>query len=321
MIGLKYPEIHFEYLKKNYLKGMTISSFIDFLTELEKKLIYLEKEINATKLNSFYTTRNLYLNKYRVKYDDSRIKEYHDIINWLIIHKSTQLKGIASDKYLACKYVKIKLGINLCPQRIGVFNSVDEIDFEKLVKMGNVVLKVSNGFSDNIFIDNSKNLSEVENIKKKVIFHFNREYALMTPSFSHLFTKKRIVLEKIFIPRTDLFEFRFFVFNNNIKMIIWNYLKNLKIVDVFYDENFNSILDVGEAYYNASIFNKNILEQMKDYAIKLSEDFPNFIRVDLYVFHDKIYLSELTFDSHGGLPLKKNLTYFFDGIKNWNRVE
>ena len=38
MIGLKYPEIHFDFLKDNYLKGMTISSFIDFLTELEMKL-------------------------------------------------------------------------------------------------------------------------------------------------------------------------------------------------------------------------------------------------------------------------------------------
>ena len=84
-------------------------------------------------------------------YDDSRIVHFNDIINWLIIHKSDQLKGIASDKYLACKYVKMKIGKNLCPQRIGVYDTIEEIDFEKLIKMGNVVLKVSNGNSDTVF--------------------------------------------------------------------------------------------------------------------------------------------------------------------------
>ena len=55
MIGLKYPEIHFETIIKDYLNGKLISSFCTFLNQLETKLIYLEKEINITKLFTFYT--------------------------------------------------------------------------------------------------------------------------------------------------------------------------------------------------------------------------------------------------------------------------
>ena len=319
MVGLKYPKIQFEKIKANFLKGKIISSFLEFFFQLETKLIYLEKEINATKLNSFYTTRILYLRGRRVNYNDERITQFNDIINWLIIHKSTQLKGIVSDKYLACKYVQMKLGKNLCPQRVGVYNNVEEVDFEKIIKMGNVVLKVSNGFNDNIFIT-EKNIN-IEKIKSDLIFHFNRDYPLRIPSFFHLYSKKRIVLEKLFVPRTDLFEFRIFLINHSIKMMLLNYIKDNRMVAAYYDENFNSIKDVGKAFYDTSKFNSSTLNEMKSYAIKLSEDFPNFIRVDLYIFHDKVYLSELTFDSHSGIPVFGDIKHFTDGVKTWKRVD
>ena len=321
MIGLKYPEIMYDNLKSSYIRGNKTLSFVDFLTQLEIKLIYLEKEINTTKLNSFYTTRLLYLKKLNVGYNDSKIQEYNDIVNWLIIHKSTQLKGIASDKYLACKYVKKKLGKNLCPQRIGVYDKIEDIDLKKLIKIGNVVLKISNGYNDNIFITKDKSQKDIENIKNSLIFHFNRDYPLMTPSFFHLYTKKRIVLEKMFLPRTDLFEFRFLIFNNNIKMIILNYIKNNTMVDEFYDEYFNLVKNPKYISYNISLFDKTTLKTLKSYAIKLSEDFPNFVRVDLYIFHNNIYLSELTFDSHGGIPMFRDIKHFNDGVKTWKRVD
>ena len=55
--------------------------------------------------------------------------------------------------------------------------------------------------------------------------------------------------------------------------------------------------------------------------IKLSEDFPNFIRVDLYLFKQNIYLSELTFDSHSRRPAFKDIKFFNDGLKNWKRID
>ena len=319
MVGLKYPKIQFEEIKDNFLKGKIMTSIIDFFIQLETKLIYLEKEINGTKLNSFYTTRMLYLKSRNVRYDDANIKEYHDIINWISIHKSTQLKGIASDKYLACKYVKIKLGKDLCPHRIGVFNNVEEIDFNKIVKMGNVVLKVTNGFSDNIFITEKNN--DTEKIKNDLIFHYNRDYPLNRPSFFHFFSKKRIVLEKMFVPVSDLYEFKFLIFNRAIKMILLEHMKNGRIREAYYDENFNSVYDAGTANFDMSKLDKKVLNEMKSYAIGLSEDFPNFIRVDLYIFHDKVYLSELTFDSHSGIPTYRNIKHFTDGVSTWKRVD
>ena len=260
MIGLKYPEILFDKIKHDFTEGKIVSSFCDFLKQLEIKLIYLEKEINVTKLSSFYTTRTLCLKSINVNYDDQRISKFNDIINWLVIHKSTQLKGIASDKYLACNYTKMKLGKNLCRQRIGVYNNVEEIDFEKLIKMGNVVLKVSNGCFDNIFITDKNTVQDIEKIKNDITFHFNRDYSLLIPEFFHLYSKKRIVLEKTFIPIIDLFEMKFFVINHEIKMVKLNYFKDSnRMVDAFYDADFNSIKDMGNSNFNINYFDKNIL--------------------------------------------------------------
>ena len=50
MIGLEYPEINFQSLKNKSINGKIISSFLELLTTLEIKLLYLEKEINCTKL-------------------------------------------------------------------------------------------------------------------------------------------------------------------------------------------------------------------------------------------------------------------------------
>ena len=209
-IGLSYPEISFEEIKNNLTNSNLIVTLYEFMKQLEMKLIYLEKEINVTKLTSFYTARTLYLQKKNITYDDSNIKELHNIISWLVIHKSTQLKGIASDKYLACQYVKLKLGKDLCMHRIRAYDNINDIDFKQLIDIGNVVLKISNGCHDNIFIRNNTH-QNIAKIKKRLEFSFHRDYGLLVPEFFHLYTKKRIILEKMFVPFSDLYEFKIII--------------------------------------------------------------------------------------------------------------
>ena len=320
MIGYKYPEIMFNTIKKNLHNHWLFSSLNQLIDQLEIKLIYLEKEINVTKLNSFYTTRTLYLEKKGIEYDDSNITELHNIISWLVIHKSTQLKGIDSDKYLSCEYVKMKLGENLCPHRIGVYNSYDEINFEELLKKGNVMLKVSNGCNDNVFIfKNTK--YDIDKLREKVKYSFYRNYASIVPEFFHFFSKKRIVIEKIFIPLTDLYEFKIIIVNNKIKIIYVRVNYNNTINFFYYDSNFNLLSNETRHFFNISKFDKNILAKLKNYAIKLSEDFPNFIRVDLYIFQNKIYLSELTFDSNNGEPFLRDNKIIINTAKFWKRID
>ena len=326
MIGLSYPDIDYDKIKEKLKNLNIIGSLVDLINQLEIKLIYLEKEINITKIISFYTSRKYYLKEHRIRYNEKNITQLHEIVNWLIIHQSNQLKGIASDKYLACKYVKIKLGINLCQQRIAIFNNTQELNYKELSKYGNIVLKVSNSCWKTIFINNNETLesfNEKINIFKK-LYEFDHGVINMQPF--HLYPKKKIIVEKQFIPLTDLFEFKIFVLNRDIKFIYLEYyLNSTNEVYLIYDKNYN--FKFRNNHYQIKPLNikamlkKDILEKIKEYAIKLSEDFPNFIRVDLYIFHNNIYLSELTFASSDGLPLDKNETYILDAVKNFSRVD
>lgn len=319
MIGLKYPEINFKKIKIDLKKGNLLSSLFRFLQQLEIKLFYMEKEINTTRLFTFYTSRTLYLERKKVKYDDSNISKFHQLVSWLAIHHSTQLQGIASDKYLSCKYTEKKIGENLCSHKIGVYNNLDEIDFDNITKIGDIVLKVSNGCDDNIFIRGKQN--NLEKIKQDLQFHFNREFSIINPEFFHLYSKKRIIVEKIFEPLSDLYEFKFNLINREIKIISILAFINEDRKFFHYNPDFTPLFDEKSKNFYISMFDKGLLEKMKYYANKLSEDFPNQIRVDLYLFQNKIYLSELTFDHMNGLPDK---TYddndlVKEAVKNWKR--
>jgi len=322
MIGLNYPEIDYKGIKQDLKKGKILSSLFCFLQQLETKLIYLESEINATKIFSFYTSRTLYLDKKRVKYDDSNIIKFHQMVSWLTIHRSTQLKGLASDKYISCKYVEMKLGENLCSHKIGVYDNIDDIDFENITRIGNVVLKISNGCRDNIFIRDKS--QDIDKIKKDLKYHFYREFSLINAEFFHLYKKKRIVIERIFNPISDLYEFKFNLINREIRIIsLITFINDKKGQFFHFNPDYTPLFNEKRKKFFISDFDKSILDKMKNYAIKLSEDFPNHIRVDLYLFQNKIYLSELTFDHMNGLPDKiyDDNKLVKDAILNWKRFD
>ena len=190
MIGINYPDINFGQIKYNLIHLDIISSLIDFMTQLEVKLIYIEKEINVTKISSFYTSRKMALNQLKVQYDDYNLTYFHNIISWLVIHKSTQLKGIASDKFLACKYVQLKIGQNLCPQRIKSYDKLDDINFDEILKLGNLVIKISNGGGDAIFIYNNTTKEKLVEIKEMIKHNYEKDYGIQEAEFFHLYAKK-----------------------------------------------------------------------------------------------------------------------------------
>ena len=90
---------------------------------------------------------------------------------------------------------------------------------------------------------------------------------------------------------------------------------------IYFNSNFEFLYSKNIRFDILSIFKQETLSQLKEYAIKLSEDFKNFIRVDLYIFHNEIYLSELTFDSNNGMPMLADKQFIIDAGKNWKRVD
>ena len=92
-----------------------------------------------------------------------------------------------------------------------------------------------------------------------------------------------------------------------------------------YDNNFDFLYKdrtINDTILNLKkIFKHEILKELRKIAIKLSEDFPNFIRVDLYIFHDNIYFSELTFANNKGLPRFRDKEFVRKSVINFSRID
>ena len=219
MIGLYYPDINFTQIKERLKNFNIIASIIELINELENKLIYLEKEINLTKIFFFYTSRKILLKEANIQYNEKNLTELHDIVNWITIHKSNQLKGIASDKYLACKYVELKLGKNLCEQRIAVYDRFEDLYFTMLKKYGDIALKITNSCWKTFFIDKNTTRKIFNGIMDRFKKSLESDHGLIEFQFFHLYAKKRILVERQFIPNSDLYEFKFMIVYKKIKFI------------------------------------------------------------------------------------------------------
>ena len=129
-------------------------------------------------------------------------------------------------------------------------------------------MKVSNSCWKTVSISNVTNLDIFEKRIKKFKRLYQFDHGLMEIQPFHLFAKKRIIVEKQFEPRTDLYEFKFFIFNRKIKFIrliyFENYLNNTYRIYSIYDPNYNFLFT--DKKYNAtavnitSIFKKDVLE-------------------------------------------------------------
>ena len=91
----------------------------------------------------------------------------------------------------------MKIGKNLCERRIGVFDDVEEIDFTELRKIGNVILKISNGCNDSVLITNTTKES-IEQIKEKITSYYNMDFSLIVPDFFRSCCEKSSPIEDLF---------------------------------------------------------------------------------------------------------------------------
>ena len=84
---------------------------------------------------------------------------------------------------------------------------------------------------------------------KKIKNLMGYDHGLEDMQFFHLYPKKRIIVEKIFSPLTDLYQFKIFILNNIIKFIYLEYYSsNTRKIYMIYDSNFNFLFKQKNIY-------------------------------------------------------------------------
>ncbi|OWV22194.1 ATP-grasp fold amidoligase family protein [Fibrobacter sp. UWB3] len=272
-----------------------------FFYYLLKNPIHLIEAI-VFRLNVFLPDK-IYLSLlYRCKFgkwiDWKNPKTFSEKIQWLKVFgpKSEYSKYV--DKYSVKKIVAEKIGSQHVIPTIGVWDNVDDIEWDSLPQQ--YVLKITDEAGGNgVFIcrdstkfDRNVAIEKIREImrKKKSVKDVHREHP-------YEFVTRRIIAEKYMEDECgELRDYKFFCFDGVVKCLQVDYDRFIEHHRNIYDTEWN-LLPFSIQYpskKNVVIDKPLNFEVMLDIARCLSKGFPH-VRIDLYNINGNVYFGEMTF--------------------------
>ena len=272
-----------------------------------------------------YALRFLSDEKYINLYYKLRVKRKLDLknphtlnekIQWLKFCYRHPLMSVVSDKYLVRDYISQKIGDEYLIPLLGVWESFDEIDFDKLPDQ--FVLKCNHD-SGGIIVCKDKRKLDKAAAKKKIEKSLKTQFFYVGRESQYRFIKPKIIAEQfIGVDGECPSDYKIYCFNGkpDVMMICKNRFsqQSHRAEYVFYDRDWNFLryqkVDQDPNYHPHDEKPEN-LDEMYEIAKKLSTDFL-FARVDLYNVNGKIYFGEITLSPNSGFD--PDLTYEADKI-------
>ena len=229
---------------------------------------------------------------------------------WLNRYHCTPLKVQCADKYRMKKYVA-DCGLDeINVPLIGVWDRVEDIDWDKLPDQ--FALKVNNNSGTNIICKDKKLLNREESIQK-LIEWFKIESTIPYNERHYKYIDPCILAEQ-YLPSLEMFQtdYKIQVINGDPYCILVcaNRDKDGHAKLFSYDLEWNrvALLNGEEDTLSCQFDKPKTLSQMIEYARILSKPFP-YVRVDFYEVDGKLYIGELTFTPYGNI-----MTYYKDEI-------
>ncbi|MDC7723218.1 ATP-grasp fold amidoligase family protein [Priestia megaterium] len=222
-------------------------------------------------------------------------KTFNEKIQWLKLYdrKPEYIKYV--DKYSVREYIKETIGEKYLIPLIGVYDNVEDIEWEKLPNK--FVLKCTHGSHCNIICTDKSDL-DIKDAKKKLETWMQRNWYWYGREWPYKDVKPRIVCEKFMLDESgvELKDYKIFCFNGEPKMIEVDYNRFNGLTKNLYDINWTYI---PVSFNRSTEPNKTIekpkrLDDMLQLASRLAKDYP-FVRIDFYSISTEIYFGEITF--------------------------
>ncbi len=224
---------------------------------------------------------------------------FNEKLQWLKLYDRNPLYTIMVDKYKAKEYVANIIGKEHIVPILGVWDSPNEIDFDKLPNQ--FVLKCNHNSGLGMCICKDKRKLDIKKVKKELTKSLKQDYYLTNREWPYKNVPRKIIAEKYLDDHSghELTDYKFMCFNKSPKIV---YLTNkAKVIhENFYDMNFQP-LNINRNFIRLSPEFEKPAEfaQMKELAKKLAAISP-FIRVDFFLVNHHIYFGEFTFYDWAG---------------------
>ena len=228
-------------------------------------------------------------------------KTFNEKIQWLKLYDKHPEYTRMVDKVDAKEYVASIIGQEYIIPTFGVWDSIQDIDWEKLPQQ--FVVKSTND-SGGVVVCKDKSLFNVDKAVEKLQRTGNRDYTKINKEYPYHNVSHRYIAEQYLEDESgfELKDYKIFCFNGVPKFLFvaTGRQQNDTRFD-FFDCEFNH-LPVTNGHPNADIqpTKPQNFEEMLEIASRLSQGIPH-VRVDLYNVKGRIYFGELTFFHWSGI--------------------
>lgn len=230
-------------------------------------------------------------------------------LQWLKLHNRIPVYTMMVDKVEVKKWVANKIGSEYVIPTIGVYENVDDVDFDQLPNQ--FVLKCNHNSRVGMCICKDKTQLNINKVKKELEKGLKENHYMKTREWPYKNVRRKILVEKYMEEEgcPSLHDYKVMCFNGKAKLIE---LHRGRFTDYhiqeFYDCNWNktNISQSGSGCIsNEVIPPPSFLKELLELSEILAEGIPH-VRVDWYYVKKQLYFGEMTFfDGAGFDPMDK----------------
>lgn len=269
----------------------------------EYKKIIKSKQLREKIVNffSFLPDKLMLPIQYRIKLKRklnlNNPQRFTEKIQWYKMSYRKPIMHTCVDKLAVREYVKSKGLENILVRLYGVYDSLEDVNYDKLPNK--FVMKTTNGVGGlNVYLCKDKdNIDFIElNKKLKLIKYKENQYGR---EWAYYNVEPKLIVEELLEnesnPKAGINDYKFLCFNGKVKYVVVDVDRYIGHKRNIYDANWNNMnIQTDCEIINREIEKPNNLSRMIEYAERLSNDFP-FARVDLYSVNNNIFFGEITF--------------------------
>lgn len=247
-----------------------------------------------------------YKSRFHKDIDWDNPKDLIEKIYWLQFNSDTTLWSKCADKYKVREYVAEKGLKNILNELYGVYDKVDEINWDTLPNQ--FVLKWNNG-SGQVLIVKDKSKLNINATKKILSQWLTSNYGYEGAQLHYTRIKSCIIAEELLINTIDtnksLTDYKIWCFHGKPNFILVVYDRvgenyKLSAFDLEWNNISKQVLDHDKKHYGGDDVSKpNSLDDMLEMSKTLSSEFIE-VRVDFYEINQKPIFGELTFTTGYG---------------------
>lgn len=276
--------------------------FIEYIKHPSQVVLGLVRKTKFLYPDAFYL-KMLFRLRMGEKLDLKNPKSFNQKLQWLKLYNHNPSYTQMVDKYAVKEYVANKLGKQYIIPTIGVWNTPEQIEWNKLPEQ--FVLKTTHGgggggvaICKNInSFDKNKALQTLSVSMKSDIYKNLREWPYKG-------VKKQIIAEELLVPEDgDLKDYKVLCFNGKPKLIEFH---SGRFTDShtqdFYDTDWHKMPITQNEYGETSTTiapKPELLEKMLELCEILAAGMPH-VRIDWYYCNGKLYFGEITFFDGSG---------------------